>query len=292
MLQAFYDLPAPAKLNLFLHVVGRRPDGLHLLQSVFSLIDWHDTLHIELRVDGQLRRHDLSAALPQDDLCLRAAKALQTQSGCAWGADISIDKQVPWGAGLGGGSSDAATTLLALNRLWGLNWPRARLLLLGAALGADVPFFVGGHNAFVEGSGELLTPVALAPQDYVVVKPGASLSTRDIFVSPDLKRNTRPVILAGSFARSQHPDLSCSGFGRNDLQPVAQDKCPDVLAAARWLESHYGNSRMSGSGSAVFARVGKIEQPEAMGAARQAPADWVVRECRSLAHHPLVGWAD
>ena len=294
---AFYDLPAPAKLNLFLHVVGRRDDGLHLLQSVFSLIDWSDTLHVERRADGQLRRHDLGAPLPQDDLCLRAAKALQTQSGCAWGADISIDKRVPWGAGLGGGSSDAGTTLLALNRLWALQWPRAKLLALGATLGADVPFFIGGRNAFVEGVGERLTPLPLPSQHYVVVKPAAGLATRDIFGSPDLKRDSEAVILAGFIESTQLPRLSCSAeaFGRNDLQPVAQDKCPDVLAAARWLEGRYGNSRMTGSGSAVFARVGNDVQPEddlAKSTAHPVSADWVVRKCRSLDHHPLVGWAD
>ena len=153
-LRSLYDVAAPAKLNLFLHVVGRRADGYHLLQSVFVLIDWCDTLHFERRADGRLARHDLGAALPDDDLCLRAARLLQAESGTRLGADISIDKHVPWGAGMGGGSSDAASTLLALNRLWGLNWPRARLAELGLALGADVPFFLGGRNAFVEGIGE------------------------------------------------------------------------------------------------------------------------------------------
>ena len=150
-LRSLLDVAAPAKLNLFLHVVGRRADGYHLLQSVFVLIDWCDTLHFERRADGRLARHDLGAALPDDDLCLRAARLLQAESGTRLGADISIEKHVPWGAGMGGGSSDAASTLLALNRLWGLNLPRERLAALGLKLGADVPFFIGGHNAFVEG---------------------------------------------------------------------------------------------------------------------------------------------
>ncbi|MCB2020272.1 MAG: 4-(cytidine 5'-diphospho)-2-C-methyl-D-erythritol kinase, partial [Burkholderiaceae bacterium] len=156
-MKALYDLPAPAKLNLFLHVIGRRADGYHLLQSAFLLIDWCDTLHVERRSDGRLARHDLGAPLPADDLCLRAAFALQRESGTTLGADISIDKRLPSGAGMGGGSSDAATTLLALNRLWSLGWPRSRLMALGLTLGADVPFFLGGTNAFVEGIGERLT---------------------------------------------------------------------------------------------------------------------------------------
>jgi hypothetical protein len=158
-LRALLDVPAPAKLNLFLHVVGRRADGYHLIESVFVLIDWCDLLHFERRDDGALARHDLGPALPADDLCLRAARRLQRESGCPLGADITLDKRVPWGAGLGGGSSDAASTLLALNRLWGLRWPRERLLALALQLGADVPFFVGGTNAFVEGIGERLTPL-------------------------------------------------------------------------------------------------------------------------------------
>ncbi|MGS0754822.1 4-(cytidine 5'-diphospho)-2-C-methyl-D-erythritol kinase, partial [Roseateles sp. GG27B] len=165
-MQAIYDVPAPAKLNLFLHVVGKRADGYHLLQSVFTLIDWADTLHFERRSDGQLHRHDQGDALPADDLCLRAARLLQTHSGCTFGADITIEKRLPAGAGMGGGSSDAASTLLALNRLWGLNWPRAQLLELGLRLGADVPFFIGGSNALVEGIGEILHPITLPPQTY------------------------------------------------------------------------------------------------------------------------------
>jgi 4-diphosphocytidyl-2-C-methyl-D-erythritol kinase len=295
-LKALFDVPAPAKLNLFLHVVGRRPDGYHLLQSVFVLIDWCDSLHFERRDDGVLLRHDLGPPLPADDLCLRAARALKEQSGTGFGAAISILKRVPWGAGLGGGSSDAATTLLALNRLWSLHWPRARLLALGATLGADVPFFIGGHNAFVEGVGERLTPLQLPPQRYAVVKPAAAIATAEIFASPDLVRNTEAVILAGYFAGTEQPSGHDSGigigFGRNDLQPVAQKRCPQVQAVARWLEARFGNSRMSGSGSAVFARVGTDEQQWAAWPGDDLPGGWVARMCRSLDHHPLLGWAD
>ncbi len=287
-LNALFDVPAPAKLNLFLHVVGRRADGYHLLQSVFVLIDWADRLHFELRQDGALARHDLGPALPADDLCLRAARALQAQSGTPLGADISVDKRLPWGAGLGGGSSDAASTLLALNRLWRLQWPRERLLALGATLGADVPFFIGGNNAFVEGVGERLTPLLLPRQRFAVAKPAAAIATDAIFGSPDLFRNTVPVILTGSFASAGWGD----GFGRNDLQPVAEAHCPEVRAVAEWLRGSFGNSRMTGSGSAVFARVGMEDRSLAAWPAQSLPGPWIARLCCSLDHHPLLGWAD
>ena len=287
--KAFHDLPAPAKLNLFLHITGRRADGYHLLQSVFILIDWADTLHVERRDDGQLRRHDLGPALPADDLSLRAARALQQASGTSYGADISVLKSVPWGAGMGGGSSDAATVLLALNRLWQLNWPRRRLLELATPLGADVPFFVGGDNAFVEGIGEKLTPIDWAPRRYAVVKPSESLGTAGIFSHPDLARDTEPATLAGSVAQLAAQHENGKAFGRNDLQPVAQALCPPIAQVAGWLEARFGNSRMTGSGSAVFATVGADAGSWSAG---DVPDGWNARMCRSLAHHPLKGWAD
>jgi 4-diphosphocytidyl-2-C-methyl-D-erythritol kinase len=287
-IRALYDVSAPAKLNLFLHVVGRRADGYHLLQSAFVLIDWADTLHFERRGDGRLARHDLAAPLPADDLCLRAAKALQAESGTSFGADISIAKHVPWGAGMGGGSSDAASTLLALNRLWGLNWPLPRLLALGLQLGADVPFFLGGQNAWVEGIGEQLTPIALPKQWLAVIKPTASIETRAIFASPLLARNTKVVILEGFLVETGVAGLA-SGFGGNDLQPPAEQQCPEVAQAAKVLAATFGNSRMTGSGSAVFARAGTGDHPdEAMPA--DLPPGWVGRMCRSLESHPLRGW--
>lgn len=337
-LRALYDVPAPAKLNLFLHVVGRRADGYHLLQSLFVLIDWADRLHFERREDGRLARHDLGAPLPADDLCLRAARALAAASGTSHGADIHIEKQVPAGAGMGGGSSDAATTLLALNRLWGLNWPRVRLAALALPLGADVPFFLFGRAAFVEGIGERLAPVAMPQASYAVLKPASSLPTAEIFSHPLLKRDTPPIpgpkpaevagpavpqppgaagaaaILAGSFeggaeGTGRHAEVwvgAAPGFGRNDLQAAAEHRCPEVAQAARWLEARYGNSRMTGSGSAVFARVesmnrslpGTAASTEAMpapggppGVMAGLPAGWVGRLCQGLAEHPLVGWA-
>jgi 4-diphosphocytidyl-2-C-methyl-D-erythritol kinase len=292
-LRSLWDLPAPAKINLFLHIVGRRDDGYHLLQSPFVLIDWADTLHVERRCDGGLHRHDLGEALPREDLCLRAARALQQASGTPLGADIHIDKRVPAGAGLGGGSSDAATTLLALNRLWGLHWPRSRLAQLGLALGADVPFFIGGDNAFVEGIGEKITPIVLPPADYAVVWPGQPLSTQDVFTHPAVERDSTPVIVAGFPQGDQGGSVwqpanpAHEGFGHNGLQRAAEARCPAVAQAARWLNARFGNSRMSGSGSAVFARAEGYS-----GASLDPPAPgWKFRMCRSLASHPLRDWA-
>jgi 4-diphosphocytidyl-2-C-methyl-D-erythritol kinase len=303
-LKSLLDVPAPAKLNLFLHVVGRRPDGYHLLESVFVLIDWADTLHFERRGDGVLRRHDLGEALPPDDLCLRAARALQVACGTTEGADISVLKQVPSGAGMGGGSSDAATVLLALNRLWGLRWPRQRLQQLAATLGADVPFFVHGRNALVQGIGEQLSAVGVPSHRYAVVKPTASLSTAAIFNHPLLKRDSASVILSGSLVSEALAWLAGSAkaatsggatpsaaFGRNDLQPPAQAMCSEVAQAASLLESAFGNSRMTGSGSAVFARVDTGVAPEATWL-EALPSGWVGRLCRGLPQHPLWDWAD
>ena len=287
-MKAIYDVAAPAKLNLFLHVVGRRADGYHLLQSLFVLIDWCDTLHFERRTDGRLTRHDLGPTLPADDLCLRAARLLQTESGTTLGADISIDKALPWGAGMGGGSSDAASTLLTLNRLWGLNWPRARLLALGLKLGADVPFFVGGRNAIAEGIGEVLTPAPVPPQWLAVVKPASNIETRVIFASPLLVRNTEPAILE-SFAANAKQRIIEAGFGANDLQAAAEAECAQVVQAASILHQQFGNSRMTGSGSAVFARAGTGSEPSANMPALAAGETG--RMCRSLIEHPLVGWA-
>lgn len=286
--RSLYDVAAPAKLNFFLHVIGRRADGYHLLQSLFVLIDWCDTLHFERRDDAVLARHDLGAALPVDDLCLRAARALQQLSGTSFGVDISIDKQLPAGAGMGGGSSDAASTLLALNRLWNLDWPRARLAEIALTLGADVPFFVGGHNAFVEGIGERLTTVPVPSQWLAVVKPPQGIETRAIFGSPLLVRDTDAVILEGFLADTR--ESGAFQYGRNDLQPPAEAVCPEVAQAASVLNERFGNSRMSGSGSAVFARAGMLERPEAQ-IPENLPPGWVARMCRSLQQHPLVGWA-
>jgi 4-diphosphocytidyl-2-C-methyl-D-erythritol kinase len=280
-MQSLHDVPAPAKLNLFLHITGRRADGYHLLQSVFMLIDWADTLHFERRGDGQLSREDLLAPLPADDLVLRAARALQAATGTGQGAHIAVEKRLPAQAGMGGGSSDAATTLLALNRLWALNLTLDQLCALGLRLGADVPFFLRGRNAWVEGIGESITPVELPRRQVLVAKPAAGLETSAIFSDPTLKRDTSPATIAGFAA----DPLAFLMKARNDLQPVAQRLCPGVSQALEWLHSLGLAGRMTGSGSAVFAWA-----PPDLSVPK-APDAMQVRLCCSLEAHPLAGWA-
>lgn len=285
-MKAIYDLPAPAKLNLFLHITGRRADGYHLLQSVFMLIDWCDTLHVEMRSDGVITREDLTTALPPDDLVVRAAKALQAFAQTPKGAHIGIAKQVPAQAGMGGGSSDAATCLLALNRLWRLKLPLSKLEQIGLGLGADVPFFLRGQNAWVEGIGEEITPIELPPGCFAIAKPPEGLDTRLIFAAPDLQRATPAAIISGFAAHSGAGATGFSfDFGHNDLQPVAERLCPAVTEAIEWLGRQGLQARMTGSGSSVFAAM-----PHEAELAT-APSGWQVRKCSNLAVHPLVGWA-
>jgi 4-diphosphocytidyl-2-C-methyl-D-erythritol kinase len=276
-MKSLHHVPAPGKLNLFLHVTGRRSDGYHLLQSTFMLINWWDVLHFDLREDGQLLRQDLGPSLPALDLSLQAAHALQQASGTSLGALIRVQKNLPAEAGLGGGSSDAATTLLALNRLWGLNWPRSRLLPLGQQLGADVPFFLGGRNAWVQGIGEQLQPIELPPARFVVLKPQQGLSTAMIFQDPTLVRDSQPATML-DFAAQPY------AFGRNDLQAVAQRLCPEVNQALKWLENQSLQPRMTGSGSAVFAKI----EPSTVLA--HPPEGWTWRICSNLEVHPLHRW--
>ena len=282
-MQAFYDVPAPAKLNLFLHITGRRADGYHLLQSVFMLVDWCDTLHFERRTDGLVSREDLGDGppLPPDDLIVRAARALQSATGCREGAHIGVTKRIPAQAGMGGGSSDAATTLLALNQLWGLHLGRAQLQAIGLTLGADVPFFLCGRSAWVEGIGDIIRPLEksrrLPPARFLVVKPSAGLDTKSIFLSPVLKRDSDSATISG-FAAAHYD------FGQNDLQPVAEALCPEVTQAIDWLASHGLKARMTGSGSAVFAQM-----PHAIDLSG-APGAWQIRACENLESHPLAGW--
>lgn len=284
-MKAIYDVPAPAKLNLFLHITGRRPDGYHLIQSVFMLIDWCDTLHFELRRDGIITRADIGLAntevLPADDLCMRAAKALQQASGSRLGVHISLDKRIPSQAGMGGGSSDAASCLLALQRLWGIQLPHDQLAAIALSLGADVPFFLSGGNAWVQGVGEQIAPVRLPTADFLVVKPPLGLSTSGIFASPGLKRNTETATIK-SFAA--HDEIEIFEFGGNDLQPVAQELCPQIGQSLDWLSGLQLKGRMTGSGSAVFAQL-----PHDVDYSGHLDG-WNVRKCRNLQVHPLVDW--
>ncbi len=284
-MQSLYDICAPAKLNLFLHITGRRADGYHLLQSVFMLIDWCDTLHFDVRADGQISREDLGWALPADDLVLRAARALQRSTLCPLGAHIGVAKSIPAQAGMGGGSSDAASTLLALNRLWNLNLSLEALTAIGLSLGADVPFFLGGHNAWVEGIGEKITPLELPHGRFVVVKPDVGLETQRIFSDPELKRDSKTAIISG-FAADGFDKYK---FGRNDLQAVAQKLCPGVTDALGWLQSQGLSGRMTGSGSAVFAHV--LHDVNDLDCVKSAPDALQVRLCSNMDVHPLVGWA-
>lgn len=271
------DVLAPAKLNLFLHITGQRADGYHLLESVFMLIDWVDVLHFELNSGSQIVRRDLSVPLPANDLIVKAAKSLQYAAQIQRGVTISVEKNIPSQAGMGGGSSDAASTLLALNRLWDLNWPLSKLLQLGLSLGADVPFFIRGRNAFVQGIGEILTPIEIEPASFLVVKPPTGIETGRIFTDPDLQRSTKNATIT-DFAEHVF------GFGQNDLQPVAERLCPDLGLALKWLSSQGLNPRMSGSGSSVFAKCPTSWDVPAV------PADWQVKLCSNLEKHPLEGW--
>jgi 4-diphosphocytidyl-2-C-methyl-D-erythritol kinase len=284
------NCPAPAKLNLFLHVNGRRADGYHLLQTVFQLVDHGDTLHYTLRDDTALRRATVLAGVPeQSDLMIRAATLLQAEvlrrtGALPRGVDIAIDKVLPMGGGLGGGSSDAATTLMALNRLWNAGLDRQQLMALGLPLGADIPFFIFGETAFAEGVGEALQPVAAPQCWYVVIEPGVQVPTAAIFSSEHLTRAT-PVIKITDFSRhiENHNDLG--GFGQNDLQHVAMNLFPPVAEAVEWL-SAYGDARMTGSGACVFSAVATEEEADAVLAT--APSKWKTWKARALKRHPII----
>jgi len=272
--------PAPAKLNLFLHVVGRRPDGYHLLQTLFRFIDFNDTLHFTLRDDGEVHRtNSVEGVAEEQDLCVRAARLLQAETGCNLGVDIAIEKRIPMGGGLGGGSSDAATTLIALNRLWSLGLSRERLMQLGLQLGADVPVFVFGENAFAEGVGEALQACPMPETWYVVLFPPVHVPTAQIFTHPELTRDSVSITMrALSMPQTQL---------RNDLQPVACKLYPEV---ARHIDSlsNYGRAMMTGSGACVFAEYESRDQAEAV--LRQLPEDMRGVVVQGLMKHPLHDW--
>lgn len=269
--------PAPAKLNLFLHVVGRREDGLHLLQTVFRFVEFGDSLRFEPRQDGHVCLANPIPGVPSEsDLTVRAARLLQAETGCRQGVTLFMEKRLPMGGGLGGGSSDAATVLLALNHLWQLGLPRQRLQQLGLSLGADVPVFVYGQNAFAEGVGERLQALELPDAWYVVLQPAVQVPTPAIFKAPDLCRNT-PVM-----------DPTCwqPGMGHNDLQPVAVRLFPEVGSCLDWL-GRFGPAMMTGSGACVFAPFdSEAEGRRVLASLPPGMAGWVTR---GLAAHPLAG---
>ncbi len=275
--------PAPAKLNLFLHVVGQREDGYHLLQTVFRLVDFADQLHFALRTDGVVKLHTPTPGVPEDkDLCVRAARLLQQESGISLGVDIFLEKRIPMGGGLGGGSSDAATTLLALNRLWGLGWQRGRLIKLGLRLGADVPVFIFGENAFAEGIGEKLSPIVLPPAWYLILTPPVHVPTAQVFTSKELTRNTIPIKI---------PPFSVE-HGHNDLEPVVCRSYPEVARYLEWLKQ-LGNPRMAamtGSGACVFAEF--ATEPAARAAFAQVPSGMSGFVAQGLDRHPLHDFAE
>ncbi len=303
---ALYDVPAPAKLNLFLHVTGRRPDGYHLLETAFRFVGLFDTLCFDSRADGRIERDD--SAVPglaaEDDLVVRAARALQKATGTRQGAQIGYTKRIPSGGGLGGGSSDAATTLIALNRLWGTGLDRQALMALALPLGADVPVFIYGRPAFASGIGELFQPLDLPERAYVVVQPPQSVATSTVFSSPDLTRNSDCVKIT-VFTEWQKTNAAKNGFldggffGRNDLEPVVFAQYPKVAAAAKWLEQEGVSARMSGSGACLFVEFVTQSQASMFGqkilgkikhvrnSAEVIQNAWV---CPGLLDHPLRYW--
>jgi 4-diphosphocytidyl-2-C-methyl-D-erythritol kinase len=272
--------PAPAKLNLFLHILGRRPDGYHELQTCFQFVDLCDEITLEVRSDGQIRRVVEIPNLPAEaDLCIRAARALQEASGATLGADIGLLKRIPVGGGLGGGSSDAATCLLALNRLWGIHWPTEKLAALGLKLGADVPVFVHGRVAWAEGVGERLTPLyppsAPPEANYLILKPNVFVSTAAVFQDPELTRNSAPITIHGFLA---------SG-GRNDCLGVVRRRYPEVARALDWL-SVFGSARLTGTGACVFLACENLDLAQEIK--RKVPPEFESFLARGLNDSPLL----
>jgi len=278
--------PAPAKLNLFLLVTGRRADGYHTLQTLFRFIDFGDTLHFRLRRDGRVRRITQLPGVPEErDLTVRAARLLQAETGCTLGADISIEKQLPYGGGLGGGSSDAATTLIALNRLWKRQLPRERLQALGLRLGADVPVFVFGRNAYAEGIGEHLQAVELPPAWYLVLIPPVAVSTAEVFADPQLTHTTTPFTLRAFSERCAIPE----GAGRNDLEAVVCRRHPEVARHLEWLR-RFGPAAMTGSGGCVYCPFPSASAAQSVQ--QQLPSDMRGVVAEGLSQHPLCSWVE
>jgi 4-diphosphocytidyl-2-C-methyl-D-erythritol kinase len=287
--ESLRDCLAPAKLNLFLHITGRRPDGYHSLQTVFQLLDWGDRLHFTRRDDGVVtRKTDVPGVPEADDLVMRAARLLQEHAGSTFGVEIEIDKRLPMGAGLGGGSSDAATTLLALNRLWGVDLPRATLQNLALQLGADVPFFVFGQNAFAEGVGEALQAVDLPNRYFLVVTPAVHVPTAAIFSEKALTRDSKVLTMTDFLAQHSSDTDWPDSFGRNDMQAVVAEKYAEVAKVLEWFRN-LAPARMTGSGASVFAAF--RSKAEAELAQAKLPASWKSVVAGSLDSHPLFAFA-
>ena len=265
-------LLAPAKLNLFLHITGRRADGYHELQTLFQLLDWGDWLSFTPNQSGRITLAPAGLDIPlEENLIYRAAQLLHQG---ALGAHIVVEKHIPTGGGLGGGSSNAATTLLALNHLWDLALDQQALQAMGATLGADVPIFVGGHTAWAEGIGEKLTPVELPTRWYLVITPDCHVSTGKIFSNGELTRNTSPITLAAFF----------EGYSRNDCQDLVRNLYPEVDNALKWLEN-FGEARLTGTGACVYAGFGT--EAEARAVLRQLPQDWTAVVAKGLNASPV-----
>lgn len=283
-MQQLLDVPAPAKLNLFLHITGRRADGYHLLQSAFMLIDCFDRLHFERLQGPEISRCDLGAALPENDLILRAARLLQQSSACRQGVRITTHKHIPSQAGLGGGSSDAASTLIALNRLWRLGLERQQLATLGLQLGADLPFFIHGKNAWVQGIGEKLQSIELPPARFMLIKPPQGNSTQQVFKAAKLARWTRSASIDDFM-------LKPYAYGRNDLQDTAARINPAVAEALDLLARWGLQGRMSGTGSTVFAPLARHDPGLWQNKAQHLlDKGWELQICNNLMQHPLYEW--
>jgi 4-diphosphocytidyl-2-C-methyl-D-erythritol kinase len=277
------ELCCPAKLNLFLHIIGRREDGYHLLQSVFQLIDWCDVLTLKCIPENEIRRINPISGVPAEhDLVVRAAQLLKDFCKVDHGVEISLRKMIPMGAGLGGGSSDAASTLIGLNHLWDLQLDMPTLSQLGLKLGADVPFFIFGHNAFVEGIGEKLQAISLETQDFVVIFPNQAIATAQIFQDPHLTRDHAPITIDGFLA-------SPRSFQSNDCQAVAVQNCPEVKQALDWICKAVPNStpRMSGSGSSVFSALNpQTDTANLENLLQNLPKGWIGRIVGGLNNNP------
>lgn len=289
-MQDFQPFLAPAKINLFLHITGQRADGYHLLQTVFCLLDFYDMLYLKPTKTGEIERVNEVVGVPEaQDLCVRAAKLLQKYSGSEMGVEILVEKKIPMGAGLGGGSSDAATVLLALNRLWNLNLSRAELLALGLELGADVPFFIFGRNAWAEGVGEELQAISLQEAYYVVLNPKVNIATREIFANKQLTRNAIPKTMSNFSGNKNSASGNIALEFRNQLEEIVCNEYPAVLACIKWLK-RFGDARMSGSGASVFLEV--ASEKVANEIYSQKPSDIQGFVAKGLSQHPLFDYYD